>query len=140
MKKYVPTTIQNSSEINRYTKYDDILPWSRIKNKPTRLFQPSLLCTLIHTFPLHVVRRQHGLHNYDITRLKCVIRDDWERVEQMKHLRLDLEAGSNVFQGFVLFSVVNETLKHNLNSCESVNDLNCVDGTINIIPFIELFI
>ena len=41
--------------------------------------------------------------------------------------------------GFVsgshIFFIVNETLKQNLQSCESLNDLKCVDGTINPIQF-----
>ena len=42
-------------------------------------------------------------------------------------------------EGFVsgshIFFIVNETLKQNLQSCESLNDLKCVDGTINPIQF-----
>ena len=42
-------------------------------------------------------------------------------------------------EGFVsgshIFFIVNETLKQNLQSCESLNDLKCVDWTINPIQF-----
>ena len=36
---------------------------------------------------------------------------------------------------FGIFFIVNETLKQNLQSCESLNDLKCVNGTINPIQF-----
>ena len=77
-----------------------------------------------------------AMHDWSVRYYNDLVPGDWKRVEQMEHLYLDRPAGVKVlFQGLILFFIVNETLKQNLQSCESLNDLKCVDGTINPIQF-----